>query len=212
MCDLPGRQRHARFAEEWHLDSGLHHFRRVIPAPTIPNHSPRPVSMNALPYRTRCVGGIGPCRSTHAYQAGPLTRTPYIPVTYWSFRFMVGLGVFSAIGAGLVLFLTRRGRVPTRRWVGWLGILLPLAMVFGNSWGWLFTEMGRQPWVVFGLMTTAHGVSPGVSQAEAWISVVTLTLLYATLMVVELGLLLKYVRRGADPFEEPPEPTLRGPL
>ncbi len=142
------------------------------------------------------------------YHAGDYV--PVIPVTYWSFRFMIGLGLFTAFGAALILYLTRRGRTPTRRWVSWLGLSLPFAAVFGSSWGWLFTEMGRQPWVVFGLMTTEQGVSPGVSVFEAATSLIVLTLLYAVLAVVEFGLLVKYVKRGADPFEEPPSPTLRG--
>ena len=154
--------------------------------------------------------GFGQDPGAAYYSAGDYV--PIIPVTYWSFRFMIGLGVFSAIGAALILFLTRRGRVPSKRWVGWLGIGLPLATVFANSWGWIFTEMGRQPWVVFGLMTTEHGVSPGVSVFEAAVSVAVLTILYAGLAVVEIGLMVKYVRRGADPFEEPPRPSLRGPV
>ena len=154
--------------------------------------------------------GFGQDPGAAYYSAGDYV--PIIPVTYWSFRFMIGLGVFSAIGAALILFLTRRGRVPSKRWVGWLGIGLPLATVFANSWGWIFTEMGRQPWVVFGLMTTEHGVSPGVSVFEAAASVAVLTILYAGLAVVEIGLMVKYVRRGADPFEEPPRPSLRGPV
>ncbi len=141
----------------------------------------------------------------------PSGYTPIIPVTYWTFRFMIGVGVFSAAGAALLLFLTRGGRTPRHRWLGWLALALPLATVLGSSFGWIFTEMGRQPWVVFGLMTTANGVSPGVSTAEAAISVIALTLLYAALAVVEIGLMVKYVRRGADPFEEPPDPSLRGP-
>jgi cytochrome d ubiquinol oxidase subunit I len=140
------------------------------------------------------------------YHAGDYV--PVIPVTYWSFRFMIGLGLFSAFGAALILFVTRGGRTPTRRWLGWLAISLPFAAVFANSWGWLFTEMGRQPWVVFGLMTTEQGVSPGVSVFEAATSLIVLTLLYAVLAVVEFGLLVKYIKRGADPFEEPPSPSL----
>jgi cytochrome d ubiquinol oxidase subunit I len=92
-----------------------------------------------------------------------------------------------------------------------VAISLPLLPVAANSFGWIFTEMGRQPWVVFGLMTTASGVSPGVSVGEAWTSVITLTLVYAVLMVIEIGLMLRYVRRGADPFEEPPRPKLSEP-
>ena len=82
--------------------------------------------------------------------------------------------------------------------------------VAANSFGWLFTELGRQPWAVFGLMTTENAVSPGVSVGEALFSLVALTVVYAVLAVVELGLLLHYIRRGADPFVEPPDPTLRG--
>jgi cytochrome bd ubiquinol oxidase subunit I len=79
-------------------------------------------------------------------------------------------------------------------------------MVLGNSWGWLFTEMGRQPWAVFGLMTTQQAVSPGVSVFEAWTSVIALSLLYAVLAVVEFGLMWRYIKLGAPAYEEPPDP------
>ncbi len=142
----------------------------------------------------------------------PGDYTPIIPVTYWTFRLMMGLGMVAALGAAALLLATRRKHlVPRNRaWV-WLAIAMPLLPVAANSFGWIFTEMGRQPWVVFGLMTTASGVSPGVSVGEAWTSVITLTLVYAVLMVIEVGLMLRYIRRGADPFEEPPSPKLDEP-
>ena len=143
------------------------------------------------------------------YHAGDYV--PVIPVTYWSFRFMMGLGFFVAAGAALILWLTRRGRTPTKRWVGVLALSLPFAAVFANSFGWIFTEMGRQPWVVFGLMTTQNGVSPSVSTFEAATSLLVLTILYAVLAVIEFGLLVKYIRKGADPFVEPPDPSKQGP-
>lgn len=134
---------------------------------------------------------------------------PVIPVTYWSFRFMIGAGMFAALGAGLVLWLTRRGRAPTGRGYRALLVALPLGALAGNSFGWIFTEMGRQPWVVFGQMTVDHAVSPGVSEAEAWISIVSLTLLYAFLAVVEVRLLLHAIGKGAAPFEPPVPPGER---
>ncbi len=123
---------------------------------------------------------------------------------------MIGLGLFAAAGAALILWMTRGGRVPSARWVGTLGLSLPIALVLANSWGWIFTEMGRQPWAVFGLMTTERAVSPGVSTFEAAISLLVLTLLYAALAVIEVKLLVKYINRGADPFEEPPDVTIGG--
>ena len=138
----------------------------------------------------------------------PGKYTPIIPVTYWSFRFMIGLGLVAAAGSALLLWATRGNRVPRAPGWVWLAVALPLLPVIANSFGWIFTEMGRQPWVVFGLMTTANAVSPGVSVGEALTSVIVLTLVYAALMVIEVGLMLKYVRQGADPFEEPPSPKL----
>jgi cytochrome d ubiquinol oxidase subunit I len=137
----------------------------------------------------------------------PGDYTPIIPVTYWSFRFMIGLGVFAAAGAALILLVTRNGGRPSGAWWPRLAIVLPIAMVFGNSWGWLFTEMGRQPWAVFGLMTTQQAVSPGVSVFEAWVSVISLSLLYAVLAVVEFGLMWRYIKLGAPAYEEPPDHT-----
>jgi cytochrome bd ubiquinol oxidase subunit I len=136
--------------------------------------------------------------------------TPIIPITYWTFRYMIGLGTAAAFFAGLILFLTRKGRVPTSRWFGRMAIATPVVMLLGNSAGWIFTEMGRQPWVVFGLMNVSRGVSPGVSPTEAWISIITLTGLYGVLAVIEVGLLLRLIRTGPADFEEPPDPTLRG--
>ncbi len=137
------------------------------------------------------------------YSAGGYT--PVIPVTYWTFRIMIGLGVLGAAFAALVLWRTRKGLVPVSRpWV-WVAVALPLLPLFANSFGWMFTEMGRQPWTVFGLMTTANAVSPGVSAGEVVTSLVTFTLLYGVLAVVEIGLTLRTVRAGAAPAPAPDE-------
>jgi cytochrome d ubiquinol oxidase subunit I len=166
------------------------------------------------------VQGINPLKEEYAETYGSLDSAdpaqrdgdyvPIIPVTYWSFRFMMGLGFFAAGGAALILWLTRKGRTPGVRWLGWLGLSLPIATTLASSWGWIFTEMGRQPWVVFGLMTTESGVSPGVSTFEAATSLVVLTALYAVLAVIEVKLLVTYVKKGADPFEEPPRVKIGG--
>ena len=143
--------------------------------------------------------GVDPGRTYYA--AGGYV--PVIPVTYWAFRLMIGLGVLAAAFAGLVLWKTRRGQVRVGRvWV-WMAVALPLLPVLANSFGWLFTEMGRQPWAVFGLMTTARAVSPGVSSGEVLTSLVAYTLLYGVLAVVEIGLTLRVVRAGAVVVPEP---------
>jgi cytochrome d ubiquinol oxidase subunit I len=130
---------------------------------------------------------------------------PNIPVSYWSFRLMMGLGFLAALYALWALWAYRADRRPSSVWAVRIAILLPLLPLFAASLGWIFTEMGRQPWVVFGLMTTAAGVSPIVSGFQVWVSMIGFTLLYAVLAVIEIGLILRTVKQGPpeaviDPF------------
>jgi len=135
--------------------------------------------------------------------------TPTIPLTYWSFRLMIGLGLVGALIAIAVLWSTRRDQIPRHRLWFWAALAAPLLPLFANSFGWIFTETGRQPWIVFGVMTTSSGVSPNVSAGEVWTSLITLTLLYAVLAVIEVKLLLRAIAVGAPAFEEPLDPAAR---
>lgn len=159
------------------------------------------------------VQGINNLKAEYAqkYADNPLTQSttyvPNIPLSYWSFRLMMGVGFAAMAAAAAVLWATRRDKVPTARWWTWLIVATPLLPVFGNSFGWIFTEVGRQPWIVFGLMATHTGVSPSVSAAEVVTSMVVYTLLYGALAVVEVKLFLTYLRAGAPPHEEPTTPS-----
>lgn len=130
---------------------------------------------------------------------------PYVPVAYWGFRLMIGLGGLAFLFAIYVLWATRKGRTPTSKWMLRGAIIMPLLPLFGASAGWIFTEMGRQPWVVFGLMQTPAGVSPGVSTGYVVTTVVVFTLLYAVLAIIEVGLLLRAIKLG------PPEIVPKDP-
>jgi cytochrome bd ubiquinol oxidase subunit I len=121
---------------------------------------------------------------------------PNIPVTYWSFRLMVGAGLVAGIIGAWFLWMTRSSRAPTTRWALRAAILLPFLPLAANSFGWIFTEMGRQPWIVFTLMPTVAGVSPGTTTAEVVTSLSVYTVLYGVLAIVEVGLLLMVIRNG----------------
>ena len=138
----------------------------------------------------------------HMRAWGVDTFTPIIPVTYWSFRLMIGLGM-AAIAVALLLlwFLRKGGLPPDNKWLTLLLVLMPLGPLFSNSAGWIFTEMGRQPWIVSGTLPTMAGVSPGVTVLELWISLIGYTLVYGALAVVEVGLMLKYIRLGLPEVE-----------
>ena len=151
------------------------------------------------------VRGINDIQSEYEQTYGPGDYKPNIPVAYWTFRLMIGVGGLAVLVALWMLWATRKGRSPTSRWLLAAAVLLPFLPLLGNSFGWIFTEMGRQPWIVFGLMRTSSGVSPGTTAAEVITSMSVFTLLYGGLAVIEVGLLLKYIRAGL-PEVEPTEP------
>ncbi|MFT4218730.1 MAG: cytochrome ubiquinol oxidase subunit I [Micropruina sp.] len=138
----------------------------------------------------------------HMRAWGVESATPIIPVTYWSFRLMIGLGMAALAVSVLALWLLRKGGLPPNRW-WWtaLMVLVPLGPLFANSFGWIFTEMGRQPWLVSGVLPTMAGISPGVTATEILISVIGYTLVYGTLAVIEVRLMLKYIRLGLPEVE-----------
>lgn len=136
------------------------------------------------------VEGINDLQAQYEQQFGPGEYTPIIWVTYWTFRWMIGLGALSALISVVGLWLTRGGRpVSSLAWkiAIWSAPVPLLAILVG----WTFTEMGRQPWIVFGLMRTEDGVSPGVTGLEVLISLIAFTLIYGALAVVEFKLIVR---------------------
>ncbi len=133
---------------------------------------------------------------------------PYVPVTYWSFRLMIGLGMIAALWALWALWALRGGRVPKGRFFSISSAAILFFPLLGISFGWIFTEMGRQPWIVFGEQLVANGGSPLLSATEVWITMIGFTLVYAILAIIEVGLIVKYIKAGApedvvdDPFDQ----------
>ena len=148
------------------------------------------------------VKGINTLQQAYEQLYGPGSYKPNIPLAYWTFRLMIGVGMASVAIAVWLLWATRRGRAPTK-WLVRTAVLLPLLPLLANSFGWIFTETGRQPWLVFGLLRTASGVSPGTTGAEVLTSLIGFTVLYGALAVVEVRLMLKSI--GAGLADEPAE-------
>jgi cytochrome d ubiquinol oxidase subunit I len=141
----------------------------------------------------------------------PIDYVPLLPVTYWGFRLMIGFGAVATFAGVAALWLTRGGRLPRGRWFP-IAALASIATPFlANSFGWIFTEMGRQPFVVVpnpggvdGVwMYTAQAVS-NAHPGEILTSLIALTTVYGALAVVEGFLVRRYVRAGI-PGVLPPE-------
>ena len=162
-----------------------------------------------------CVHGINDLNAEYAQTYASTGLTDFAPIlwiTYWAFRWMIGLGIAAALVAVAGLWVTRKGaKKPVAPWMWKVAIWsFPLALA-ANIMGWVFTEMGRQPWIVFGLMTTQDGVSPGVSGLEVLISLISFTAIYAALAVVEIRLIIRAAQKGPDTEEKPHDETAQLP-
>ena len=120
---------------------------------------------------------------------------PIIWVTYWSFRWMIGLGAIAALISVVGLWITRK-TVDLPKWVWNVAIWTAPIPMLASLVGWVFTEMGRQPWIVFGVMTTEQAVSPGVPGWAVLVSLIVFTVVYGGLAVVEFGLIKKAAQEG----------------
>lgn len=130
----------------------------------------------------------------HTLNQYPAEALPWVPVVFWSFRVMVGLGIVMAAAgiAGLVVRL--RERLWRARWLQRLMVLLAPAGFIAMLAGWLVTEAGRQPWTVYGLLRTSHSVAP-VSPELVLGSLLATVVVYIALFALGLWFLLKLMSR-----------------
>ena len=122
---------------------------------------------------------------------------PNVPLVYWSFRVMVGLGAFLLFLMILVLWAERKGKMSKWTWLQWVALCsIPLVYLAGQA-GWIVAEVGRQPWVIEGLLPTkaaVSSVSVGAVQTTFFLFVAIFTLFLA----IEIRILLKAIQKGPE--------------
>ena len=168
------------------------------------------------------VEGINDLNAQYREEFGPGEYAPVVAIAYWSWRVMTGIGFIIALFALVALWYMRKGTFGEGRQGGrhsleglqtqeletsprFLKVSMWMATLpfIASAAGWIFTEMGRQPWVVFGLLKTEFASSPMVSAYEVWISLIGFTLLYGVLAVIAGKIFFKVA--GMGPVEESPE-------
>ena len=144
------------------------------------------------------VRGVNDLQAEYEALYGPGDYIPLMVATYWSFRIMVALGFFVFTISAFSLYIVLRGWKPNLlRWLKWLPYAIPLPFIAGVA-GWVTTEMGRQPWIVQGLLTTAQAISPNLTVIDVSISLVGFTVIYAALTVIMIKLLYRFAREGTE--------------
>lgn len=142
------------------------------------------------------VKGINNLQAEFEQQYGTGDYIPPVIVSYWSFRGMVGAGFLMVALAAFAVFIVYKKSFQPKSWM-WIGLIWAIALPYlANTTGWLMTEMGRDPWVVYGLMKIQDAISPTVGAGSMLISLIGFTITYAVLMVADIYLLKKFARAG----------------
>ncbi|NDJ85626.1 MAG: cytochrome ubiquinol oxidase subunit I [Chloroflexi bacterium] len=161
-----------------------------------------PAVLSILAYNTTDaeVQGINDLQEQYEQEYGPGDYVPPVFITYWTFRIMVGAGFLMLFLVLIGLYLMFEGKIETRkRYLQALVLAIALPYI-ANAAGWILTEVGRIPWIVFGLQTVEEAVSPNVDTAMVLVSLIVFTLVYGVLMVADVYLLNKYA--GQVPTED----------
>ncbi len=128
----------------------------------------------------------------------PREMRPPVTPTFLSFRIMVGIGTFMILASLLAIFLSRRANfVDNRLFLNLMVLAIPVPYL-AQQVGWLVAELGRQPWIVYGVLKTSDAVSKSITSTQVLLSLLGFTVLYGLLGVVDIYLLAKYAKKGPD--------------
>jgi cytochrome d ubiquinol oxidase subunit I len=158
------------------------------------------------------VQGMNALQAQQQQQYGPGDYIPMVRATYWSMRVMAYLGTLVFLVAALGALLYRRRALERSRWYLWTAVAIIPAPFLAALAGWVLTEVGRQPWIVQGLLRTSDAASPNVTATMIGLSLAVFVTLYAGLLVVDVVLMRRYARLDpaapAEPREELPAPVV----
>ncbi|WP_132767107.1 cytochrome ubiquinol oxidase subunit I [Tepidibacillus fermentans] len=131
----------------------------------------------------------------------PKEERPPVALVFYAFRIMVGLGVYFIVMSLLGWYLNRKGKLlDSPLYLKMLLYSIPLPYLAINL-GWMVAEVGRQPWIVYGLMKTVDGVSP-IPISQVWMTLIGVIIFYSILIIADIYLLVKYAKKGPD-FDQP---------
>jgi cytochrome bd ubiquinol oxidase subunit I len=128
----------------------------------------------------------------------PVEDRPPVFVVFSAFRLMVGLGFLFVLLAFIGLIIAWRKKLPQNRWFLWIMSIAIILPYVASELGWVVAEIGRQPWIVFGLLRTADAASRNLTAGDVLGSLVAFIVIYASLAVTDVFLLTKYAKKAED--------------
>jgi len=143
------------------------------------------------------IKGVNELQAQAVEKYGPGSYVPLMIVTYWTFRVMMAFGFMMMGIAAFLVWANLKRDIAKARWLKWVPLTLILPYL-ANLTGWILTEMGRQPWIVYGLLKVEDAVSPNLTVVDIWISLIGYAAVYGSLAVSMIYLMKKYALAGPD--------------
>ncbi|MFZ5801954.1 MAG: cytochrome ubiquinol oxidase subunit I [Candidatus Omnitrophota bacterium] len=137
-----------------------------------------------------------PAMPVPGLKAFPKTDWPPVNLTFQAYHVMMAIGMALIVLATLGLFLWWQGKLFVTRWFLWPCVFSVLLPQIANQFGWMAAEVGRQPWIVYGLMRTNEGISDVVNAGQILFSLIGFTLIYALLFILFIFLLDRKIKEG----------------
>lgn len=133
----------------------------------------------------------------YGYLETPEQTVPPVPLVFWSFRVMVGLGIWFVVLFVWMLVLERRERTEHRRWLLHLALWSILLAYIASQAGWIVAELGRQPWTIQDLLPTVAAVSR-IDAASVQVTFWLFAALFTALLIAEIGIMTRQIRKGPE--------------
>lgn len=128
----------------------------------------------------------------------PEDERPPVNIVFQAYHLMVAIGFMLIAISVLGVFLWWKGTLFKHRWLLWIFVFSVLLPQIANQIGWITAEVGRQPWIVYGLMRTSEGLSKAVQEGQVWYSLIMFTLIYIGLFILFIYLLNNKIQHGPE--------------
>ncbi len=145
------------------------------------------------------VKGIKDLQREYEAKYGPGNYIPPVKTCYWSFRLMVGFGLLMLLIAIIAIPYAKRDPSEIPKWFLRLSVWSVFFPYLANTFGWMLTEFGRNPWIVFGLLKIKDAVSPNLAPGTVLFSLLMFAIVYGLLMIADVYLLVRYgLKQGPE--------------
>lgn len=128
----------------------------------------------------------------------PKDERPPVNIVFQAYHIMVAIGFLLILISSLGVFYWWRGTLFSKKWLLWVFVFSVLLPQIANQLGWITAEVGRQPWIVYGIMKTSEGLSKAVTEGQVWFSLILFTIIYVGLFILFLYLLNEKIQHGPE--------------